>query len=364
MKDKKITSPRKTKRIVQGIVFLLLLAVAGGGYWFYFVRGFVVSNDARLDGDLLDMAPQISGRLTEIHGAEGSRVRAGEVLFTLERKTLEAVLARAEADEKSARADQHVAEAQYSKALRGPRPEEIRMAEAAEQKAATSLKLARENWGRIEKLRGGNVVSPAELDKARTAFEEAQKLHEQAVNQLGMLRQGSRQEDLDAAQANVETRKARLAGAQAAIRQARLNLEFTEVRAPFDGVVARKWVSPGAVVQAGTPVLTLFNPGTLHVSANIEEKNLGKIAVGDAVDISVDAYPDLNLKGQVEKVMPATNSEFSLIPAEGVSGTYIKVAQRVPIRIGVKCPSDLHLGPGLSVEVSIHTGDSHHASHE
>jgi membrane fusion protein (multidrug efflux system) len=86
--------------------------------------------------------------------------------------------------------------------------------------------------------------------------------------------------------------------------------------------------------------------------------------VGDAVDISVDAYPDLNLRGQVEKVLLATNSEFSLIPAEGVSGTFIKVAQRVPIRIAVTCPIDLNLGPGLSVEVSIHATGNHRGGHE
>jgi membrane fusion protein (multidrug efflux system) len=347
-----------------GIGFLLLLAIAAGGYWFYFVRGIVFSDDARLDGDLVDIAPQISGKLTEVRGAEGARVQAGEVMFVLDRKALTAALAKAEADEKSARADLLVAQAECSKAVRGPRPEEIHMAEAAEQKAETSLRLERENWGRIERLHNGKAVSASEWDKVRTAYEEAQKVHEEALNRLQILRQGSRQEDLDAARANVETKKARLAGAHAALQQARVNLGFTEIRAPFDGVVVRKWESPGAVVQEGKPVLTLFNPSTLHVSTNIEEKNLGKIAVGDAVDISVDAYPGLNLKGQVERVLPATNSEFSLIPAEGVSGTYIKVAQRMMIRIAVDCPADLNIGPGLSVEVSIHTTDNRSGSHE
>jgi membrane fusion protein (multidrug efflux system) len=362
--DKKKTLRRGVRRIAVGIGFLLFLAAASGGYWFYFIRGVVFSDDARLDGDLVDMAPQISGRLTEVRGKEGARVRAEEILFVLEKRELTAALARAEANEKSARADLLMAEAEYSKTLRGPRPEEIRMAEAAEQKAATSLKLARENWGRIKRLHSQKAVSTSELDRVQTAYEEAVKVHEAALNQLIILRQGSRREDLEVARANVESKKARLAGAQAAFRQARVNLDFTEVRAPFDGVIVRKWESPGAMVQAGKPVLTLFNPDTLHVAANIEEKNLGEIAVGDAVDISVDAYPDLNLRGKVEKVLPATNSEFSLIPAEGVSGTYIKVAQRVPIRIAVNCPPHLNLGPGISVEVYIHSTGNRLSSHE
>jgi multidrug resistance efflux pump len=108
------------------------------------------------------------------------------------------------------------------------------------------------------------------------------------------------------------------------------------------------------MVIVGRPVLTLFNPSTMHISANIEEKNIGKIAVGNVVDISVDAYPDLKLKGWVEKIITATNSRFSLIPAEGTSGIYVKVNQRVPIRITVEIPTGLNLGPGLSVEVNIH----------
>lgn len=346
-----------------GIGFLLVLAMAAGSYWFFFARGIVSSDDARIDGDLVDIAPQVGGRLTEVRGAEGATVRAGEVLFVLDRNPLTAAMAKAEADEKSARADLLAAQAEYSKAVRGSRPEEIRVAEAIEQKTVTALKLARENRDRIERLYNQNSVSASEYDKARTAYEAAQKDNEEAINRLQILRQGSRQEDLDAAGANVETRKARLSGAQAVLQQARVNLDFTEIRAPFDGVIVRKWESSGAVVQAGKPVLTLFDPSTLHVDANIEEKNLGKIAVGDAVDISVDAYPGLNLKGQVERIVPAANSKFSFIPAEGVSGTYIKVAQRVMIRIAVSCPVDLYIGPGLSVEVSIHASDNSDKSH-
>jgi len=97
----------------------------------------------------------------------------------------------------------------------------------------------------------------------------------------------------------------------------------------------------------------VMDPSTLHVAANIKEKALDKIAVGDEVIISIDAYPGVRLTGRVTSILRATNSQFSLIPAEGVSGTYIKVAQRVPLRIAVEVPPDLEVGPGLSVEVRI-----------
>ena len=100
--------------------------------------------------------------------------------------------------------------------------------------------------------------------------------------------------------------------------------------------------------------MTIFDPSSLYVAANIEEKYLNKISIGDMVDISIDAYPHLTITGRVDKILRATNSNFSLIPSEGASGTYIKVAQRVPIKIVVESYPNLPLGPGLSVEIRIY----------
>jgi multidrug resistance efflux pump len=105
-------------------------------------------------------------------------------------------------------------------------------------------------------------------------------------------------------------------------------------------------------------VLSVFDPSTLRVDANIEEKYLNKIKIGDLVDISVDSFPGLRLQGRVEEILRATNSQFSLIPAEGVSGTFIKVTQRIPLRISVQTPADTPIGPGLSVEIKIRVGTS------
>lgn len=105
-------------------------------------------------------------------------------------------------------------------------------------------------------------------------------------------------------------------------------------------------------------MVSVFDPATLRVDANIEEKYLNEVAVGNRVDVEVDAYPKLRLTGRVAEILRTTNSQFSLIPAEGVSGTFIKVTQRVPLRIAIQAPPGLHLGPGLSAEVRIHRGSS------
>lgn len=351
-------------RITIAISFLLIIALAMAGYWFYFMRGIVFSDDARFDGDLLDIAPRINGILTEVRVAKGDRVKVGQVLFVLDKKDLAEALCRAEAEAAFARADLQMAEVKYVKTINGSRPEEIRMAQANEKKAAAALELATDEYQRFKALYAQNVIPTSKIDRAKAEYEASRRAHEEAVNHLDLLKNGARQEDVDAAKANAEMKKARLAVAEAGVRQARINLNYSEIIAPCDGVVVQKWASPGVIVPMGKPVLTIFNPSTLHITANIEEKNLGKIAVGNPVDISVDAYPALKLKGRVEKIMSTANSEFSLIPAEGISGTYIKVAQRVPVRIAADIPADINIGPGLSVEVSIHIHPQSGGTHE
>lgn len=355
MSDEAKTSHRTVRNILVAMIFIMLLATSALTYWYFFMRGIVYSDDARFDGELVDLASRIDGTLIKVYVDEGDRVRKGQMLFDLDKASLQAALRKAEASVNSTRASLAVARARYEKDLNGPQPEEIQMAQAAERKLDAEEKLAEANWFRVRALYKRQVISESARDKAQTEWQSAKLSHDEALNRLKLLKQGTREEELAAARANVELAKGQLAVAEAALRLARVDLDYTEVKAPFDGVVVRRWQHPGAIVKTGTPVLTLLNPSTMYVSANIDEKYLSRIAVGDKVDISVDAYPHLRVAGRVENILRATNSQFSLIPSEGVSGTYIKVAQRVPIRIAVQMPDHLPLGPGLSVEVSIHT---------
>ena len=152
--------------------------------------------------------------------------------------------------------------------------------------------------------------------------------------------------------------QSRIGEATAAIVSSRSDLARCFVKAPFDGWVVRRWLDPGSMPLIAQPVVSLFDPATLRVDANIEEKYLGEVAVGDTADITVDAFPGLHLEGRVKEILRATNSQFSLMPAEGVSGTFIKVTQRVPLRLAVTAPPNLTVGPGLSVDVKIRVGSA------
>lgn len=344
------------RRIALAVLLLCSLAAVAGGYWYFYLRGVVFTDDARLSGQLLDLAPQVGGQLVAVNFDTGQSVRQGQVVFALDKELFEAAVRRAEAAVVAARSGMQMAQAQHLKGVHGPRAQEISIAETNLEHTREQERLATAEWDRVKSLARGMVVSESARDKAETAWQASRQAREVAQKQLQLLKEGTRSEDLAAASSNVDMQHAQLSSAEAALNQARINLVYTEVSAPFDGIVVRRWQDPGAILSAGRPVLTLLNPATLHVNANIEEKNLFRVAVGDPAEVNIDAYPNLALKGRLSKILRATNSQFSLIPTEGASGTFIKVAQRVPIEVElISLPKDLPIGPGLSVEVRILT---------
>ena len=349
---------RPRHRILIGIAVIAVIAAVVLGYWFFFLRGIVSTDDARFAGHLVDLAPEINGRIVEVAVHEGQHVAAGTVIFRLDPAILQSTLNQALASLATARAGLASSQAAYDKTVNGSRPEEIRAAAATVARFQGEEGMARLAFERMQSLFKEASVSQDDLDRARTAYESARESRENSAQNLIMLQQGSRQEDIAAAKADVDLARSRVAEAAAAGENAQGNLERCTVRAPFDGWVVRRWLDPGAMPMAAQPVVSLFDPATLRIDANIEEKYLHRVAVGDAVDISVDAYPALRLHGRVTEILRAANSEFSLIPAEGVSGTFIKVTQRVPLRVAVTAPPGLPLGPGLSVEVRVHSGTS------
>jgi membrane fusion protein, multidrug efflux system len=354
--DPRANGARRRQSILLGISVLALITVCILVYWYLFMRGIVYSDDARFGGHLVDLAPEINGRLIEVAVHEGQFIHKGAIVFRLDPAIPQAALNQAEASLVSAKATLASSEALYQKALSGNRPEEIKAAEATVKRLQNEEELARLDMERNQVLLKQNTVSQENVDRARTAYESARQNRENAVQNLILLQQGTRKEDIAAAKAAVELTRSRVTEAEAAVESARGNLARCIVKAPFDGWGVRRWLDPGAMPLASQPVVSMFDPSTLRVDANIEEKYLQDVAIGDKVDISVDAYPALHLQGRLTQILRATNSEFSLIPAEGVSGTFIKVTQRVPLRISVTAPADLPLGPGLSVIVRIHSG--------
>lgn len=346
----------KPRRIWIGIGILAAIALGVAGYWFFFVRGIVYSDDARFNGHMVDVAPTVGGRAISLLVKEGDAVRKGQLLLEIDSSVQRTVVAQGESAVVAAQAGLAVARAKQERAKNGPQREEIRVAEAVAARLQNEDALARTELERMQALRKDGAGTQDQLDRAAAAYESARQSHESAAQSLSLLRQGTRTDDLEVASTEVKLAQGRVAEAEAALAKAKVDLGFYSIAAPFDGYVVRRWIDPGAVVQAGQPVVSVFDPATLRVDANIEEKYLDEVALGNDVDIRVDAYPHLRLKGRVADILRAVNSEFSLVPAEGVSGTFIKVTQRVPLRIALSVPPGLALGPGMSVEVYILSG--------
>jgi membrane fusion protein (multidrug efflux system) len=354
MNENETTQSKGKRKILLAIAFLLVVAIGITCYWFFFLRGILSTDDARFAGGLLDVSPQIGGMISEVFVKEGERVQKDQRLFTLDTKLLDSALLKAEVNVNIAQSNLSIAKIAYQKAVNGPLENEIEIAENANHKTEAQLRLATDDWERTKALYDEKVITKSVMDKERTDWEIAQHAHNEAKSRLKLLLDGTRAEDLEMARSNVELMEKQLASATEAAKQARINLEYAKVASPFDGLVVRRWQDPGAIVSAGRPVLTLLDPSELYIAVNIKEQYLCKISAGKKVDISVDAYPDLKLFGHVDKILRATNSQFSLIPSEGASGTYIKVSQRVPIRVKLDDLPEVPLGPGLSVIVHIH----------
>jgi len=356
MNDNKNNSRTKSSRIFLAIGLLVLIAIGVYGYWYIYMRGIVYSDDARFGGHLVDLSPEIGGILIDLSVKEGDHVTKGQKLFQIDTAFPQSALTETLAKLETDKGKLEVSKARYERALNGFRVEEIMAAEATLDRLKAEEQLAELEYKRISDLGLKGAASQDQIDRSKSSLESARHARENASHNLSLLQEGTRKEDINAAKADLETAKGQVAESQAAVEKAQLTLERTSAYAPFEGWIVRRWIDPGAILNAGRPVLTIFDPSTLRVEANIEEKNLNSIAIGNEVDINIDAFPKLRLKGHVTEILRATNSEFSLIPAEGSSGTFIKVTQRVPIRIAVNAPDDIPLGPGLSVEIRIHIG--------
>jgi membrane fusion protein (multidrug efflux system) len=204
----------------------------------------------------------------------------------------------------------------------------------------------------MEDLAGKLVVSKMQLDAARAAAASA------AADVVALERQQSAAGGgVASAEAGVRLATARLQAAQAARDNAALQLQYTNVAAPASGIVSRKQVEPGQLVQAGQPLYTIVADTGVFVTANFKETQLGDLRVGQPAEIEVDAYHGATATGCVESVSAATGSKFALLPPDNATGNFTKVVQRVPVRIKVKqgLGADRQLRPGMSVTVHVDT---------
>jgi membrane fusion protein, multidrug efflux system len=366
-------------RLALGLAAIVALAVATGLWWHY--SGIETTDNAQVDGHVSPVAARVGGTVAEVLVNANEVVQAGTVLVRLDRRDYEIALQRAEADVAESEATIRAVETGVPVVVATSRSEEtaaesdIAAAEARLASAGARLReadtrqtKARQDLERLEPLIAKDEVSKQEYDSAVAASDtaragrdnaeaevaEAQKAVEASRARLEAARTGPQRIAIQRARAASE--RAKLEQSRATLAAARLALEYTEIKAPVDGVVSRKGVEVGQVVQPGQPLLALVRLDDIWIVANFKENQLENIRVGQTVTIAVDAYGGREYRGKVESVAAATGSRFSLLPAENATGNYVKVVQRIPVRIVLESGQDSEhlLRPGMSVEPTVH----------
>jgi membrane fusion protein (multidrug efflux system) len=297
----------RKKRVLIPTALVVIVAILAVSYWYLYLRGYVATDDAFVDGDAITISSRILGRVTRLSVDEGDTVTQGQLLVQLDDSDLQAQKAQAEAG--LAYAEQNVPVAKIN------------------------LDRSQDDFDRASFQYKEKVITREQYDHASKALQMTQAQFKLAQSQVNTA----------AAQLNVvETQ-----------------LRNTRISASIPGVVARKWVVTGDIVQAGQPIFTLYDLDSVWVTANFEETKLSSIVTGDPVEITVDAYPDRAFSGRVQLISAAAASQFSLIPPNNASGNFTKVTQRVPVKISIDGPGkeDLDgrspLRPGMSAEVKI-----------
>ncbi|HEX4683456.1 MAG TPA: HlyD family secretion protein [Gemmatimonadaceae bacterium] len=343
------------RRIVLPIVVVLVaLALLWAFKQWSYGRSHESTDDAAVDGHLVPVLAKVSGYVQAVRVSDNDHVRADSVLVTIDPSEYRMRLAQAQADLAGAQATAggggSGGEGQAQAAVTQASGQQASLSAQITAARANATK-AHQDLVRMEDLAGKQVVSRMQLDAARAAAEAAD------ANVIAMQRQqNAATGTVASAQAGVRLAGARLQSAQAARDNAALQLSYTQVAAPVSGIVSRKQVEPGQLVQVGQPLFTIVSDTGAFVSANFKETQLADLRVGQPVEIEVDAYKGTVL-GCVESVSAATGSKFALLPPDNATGNFTKVVQRVPVRI--KVTKDLGpqqpLRPGMSVNVHVDT---------
>jgi membrane fusion protein, multidrug efflux system len=333
--------PRTGRRWVRSTLLLLgpFVALTVGAYAYYTSGRIVETDNAYVKADVAVVSGEVAGPINSVRIRENQRVKAGDVLFTIDDRPFTVALDRANAQ--LAAIDDFVesTRASYRQTL-----EQLAL-------ARTNAAYEQREVDRLAALAERKLASDIDVDEKRhdrdVANQEIQ-VTERALDQIRARLGGDLERPV--------TEQAAYLAAKSVRDAAALDLEHTVVRAAVDGI-ASKVPTLGAYVQPGAPIMTVVADHDMWIEANYKETDLTHVAVGQPVDIRLDTYPDRRWRGRVESISQATGAEFSVIPAQNATGNWVKVAQRIPVRIAIEVRSDdPSLRAGMSAIVDIDTG--------
>ena len=336
--------PKNNRRFSVVLAVAGVAAVAAMTYAYVtFVAPYESTDDAFIEGDATPIAPQVAGRVVQLLVNDNQQVKQGEVLARIDAREYQAKADQASANLEAAKGRLEQANAQYA----------VDQAKVEQEKANLIAAEAESKYAEADSKRyqavGEIAVSKSQVDLADTQAKSTAAQVDAARNKEFA---AEAQAKLD--QANIATATAEIEGDEAAERQAELDLSYTDVTAPVAGFITHRTVDNGAYVQAGQYLLAVM-PRQVWIVANFKETQLKHMRPGQPVEVRVDAYPQLKFQGHVDSIQAGTGARFSLLPPENATGNYVKVVERVPVKIVLdEVPGAAFvLGAGMSVEPKV-----------
>lgn len=348
-------APAAKRRKARWILPALLLAALGGGgsygwHWWTVGRFLETTEDAYLQADKVTVAPRIAGHVAEVLVGDNQPVKVGDVVARLDDREYRVMLKQAEAEVGKSRAQLLSTAAAILQ-----QQAQVQSAKAEVENTDAALDFAGKEYTRYQNLLQTGSGTAQRQQQADADLRQKRAAHDKAIASLDAARK-----QVESFRALEGSAKASLEAAQAKVEQAQLNLTYTTITAPVDGVVGDRSLRVGQFVSAGTGMLTVVPMGRdIYLVANFKETQTGRIVEGQHVTFTVDALGEHAFEGRIESFSPGTGAQFALLPPENATGNFTKVVQRVPVRIALDDGDPLlaRLRPGLSVEATVHTRD-------
>lgn len=348
---------------------LIILAIVAGGIflwganWARTTLLYVHETDARVVADMITVASRVDGLVLSRPVEEGDRVKAGQVVATVDSNLARLKLAEFEAEMVSAdtaldRIDSEIALVDRSTATRVT-SSESRLAEAraGREVAGQELRFAESEFQRTQALQGGAAITASRVDRTRADFlkqqQEMARTGAQVKTAEGQLAEAKAdRQRLEVLKSERATLAAKRQEILARIDSQRAEIDRRQVMSPIDGVVSRTFVGAGEYASAGQRVALIHDPQKIWIEARFRETDIRRLSVGQPVHVTVDAYPDEKFEGKIERIGHAATSEFALLPTPNPTGNFTKVTQRLPVRIAIQ-QREGRLRPGMMVEVYV-----------
>ena len=341
-----------TQKKPRKLVFPIILGLVLVGALIFTVKEYVFlqsheqTDDAQVDGDISPVIARVSGYVMEIRFKDNQYVHAGDTLVVLDDRDYkikldQAVAAQTAAQKNVAAQGAQIAESQSN----------IAVQRANIEQAQVRLWKATQDYDRYKNLYDDHAITKAQLDEVTADRDGAQAALDAAKSQVPVIdkRINTSREQTVATGAVIDSRKAD-------VEYAQLQLTYTVITAPASGIISKRNIQLGQLVQAGSPLFSVVHED-IYITANFKETQLSDIRLGQKVDIRVDAFDKQVIPGTIESFSGATGAKFSLLPPDNATGNFVKVVQRVPVRIHIDADAEVlnKMRPGMSVDVTVHT---------